>query len=80
MGEAPEIIPIMSWIHWGEQKARPLILMLATPLRKPKVAHVSCCSAATMCSAEWLRKSGEDGVRILYVKTNRSKFWHVFHF
>ena len=51
-GEAPLITSIIRSIHCGVQKVRPDLFVVDTPLRKPRVAHVSCCCAATELMSE----------------------------
>ena len=53
------MMPIMSRIHGGEQRARPERGGVDTPLRKPSVVQASCCAAATAQKRDWLRASEE---------------------
>lgn len=64
-GEAPVITFIISWTHWGVQKACPESGSEPTPRRKPRVAHASCCNAATWFSRLSHRSSGNKKKEII---------------
>lgn len=66
-GDAPIITFIISSTHWGVQKACPERESEPTPRRKPRVAHASCCNAATWLSRLSQRSSREKRERAKHV-------------